>query len=375
MKWTLFVILIFIVSCTSVKNGIKISNETKLKLIGKYELPHNLEFLNTTVGGLSGIDYDRENDVYYLISDDGSKINPARFYKAKIIINQTGIESVRFLEVNYLKQKNGNFYPGPAEDPWKTPDPESIRLHTKNNLLLWANEGQKIYRKTDTIISNPAVIVMDLKGNYIDSFVIPSNMRMQKKASGPRNNGSFEGMSFSNDYKLLYVSMEEPLYEDGPRAGLNDSIGSVRIIKFNVKKRKPIGQYGYHIDPVAIPPKPSGGFHLNGISEILWINESKLLVIERSYSVGTKSSTIKLFLADLRRAADFTSYSGIDKINSHFIKKILLLNLNTLGIYVDNIEGMTFGPRLPNGHQSLILISDNNFDEQEISQFFIFEIE
>src|SRR5687768_1734551 len=128
MKWMLALLCMFFISCASVSNRIKISNDTRLRFIGKYELPHNMQFAGSTVGGLSGIDYDRKNDFYYLISDDGSKINPARFYKAKITITGSGIETVRFVEMQYLKQRNGIIFPGPREDLSKTPDPETIRL-------------------------------------------------------------------------------------------------------------------------------------------------------------------------------------------------------------------------------------------------------
>ena len=52
---------------------------SRLRLIGEARLPHRLQFQGTTVGGLSGIDYDPVDDLYYLISDDGSNFNPARF--------------------------------------------------------------------------------------------------------------------------------------------------------------------------------------------------------------------------------------------------------------------------------------------------------
>jgi hypothetical protein len=42
--------------------------------------------------------------------------------------------------------------------------------------------------------------------------------------------------------------------------------------------------------------------------------------------------------------------------------KKLLLNLDDLGIYIDNIEGVTFGPVLPNGHKTLGMVADNNFN-------------
>ena len=56
------------------------------------------------------------------------------------------------------------------------------------------------------------------------------------------------------------------------------------------------------------------------------------------------------------------------------VNKKLLLNMDSLGIYVDNVEGVTFGPTLPNGHRTLVLVADNNFQFFEKTQFFLFEI-
>ena len=87
----LFVFLIlFFTSCSTSKNlsGIVGETITSLKFIDVYELPHNLNYKGTTIGGLSGIDYDKVNDVYYLISDDRSAINAVRFYTAKVYFNE-----------------------------------------------------------------------------------------------------------------------------------------------------------------------------------------------------------------------------------------------------------------------------------------------
>ena len=48
--------------------------------------------------------------------------------------------------------------------------------------------------------------------------------------------------------------------------------------------------------------------------------------------------------------------------------------MDDLKIYTDNIEGVTFGPDLPNGHKSLIFIADNNFNPMEKSQVMLFEV-
>ena len=112
MKNSLLVLLfsVFIISC-STQRTITLTERTQLKFIGEYDIPHNQVFQNTTIGGLSGIDFDSGNDIYYLISDDRSSINPARFYSARIFLNEKGIDSVRFISVNNLLQPGGTIYP------------------------------------------------------------------------------------------------------------------------------------------------------------------------------------------------------------------------------------------------------------------------
>ncbi len=56
------------------------------------------------------------------------------------------------------------------------------------------------------------------------------------------------------------------------------------------------------------------------------------------------------------------------------IKKTLLLNMDLLGMYIGNIEGVSFGPLLPNGNRTLIFVADNNFRATEKTQFLLFEI-
>ncbi|MBK7559251.1 MAG: esterase-like activity of phytase family protein [Chitinophagaceae bacterium] len=48
--------------------------------------------------------------------------------------------------------------------------------------------------------------------------------------------------------------------------------------------------------------------------------------------------------------------------------------MDDLGIYTDNLEGITFGPPLPNGNRTLICIADNNFNILEKAQILLFEV-
>ena len=49
-------------------------------------------------------------------------------------------------------------------------------------------------------------------------------------------------------------------------AATADTFAWTRIIKFDVKTRKPLAQYAYKTDPVAYPAQPAGAFKINGVS-------------------------------------------------------------------------------------------------------------
>ena len=370
------VIVIIFSSCSTVRHEKKNPGISHLKFLSQYAVPFNKEYDNTIIGGLSGIDFNPQKNEYYLISDDRSDKNPARFYTARVLVSENKIDSVVFTGTTFLKNRMGNFYPNSRQDPAHTPDPEALRYDPKNNTFIWSSEGERIVNSEKIILENPAVTEINTRGNYIDTFQLPRQLHMQSTENGPRQNGVFEGLTFDDNYKNLFVSVEEPLYQDGPRAGTGDSTGIIRIIKFDMKTKKPIAQYAYQIDPVAYPPITPSAFELNGISDILWLGKNKLLVLERSYSTGRLACTIKLFLTDLSTAGNINDiFSLKNKPEVKIASKKLLLNMDSLGIYIDNIEGVTFDPKLSNGKRSLIFIADNNFNPLERTQFLLFEIE
>lgn len=372
---TFTTVVLFFLSCTVTKSTTQISaNISSLKYIGGYEIPFNFKYRNTTVGGLSGIDYDAISDIYYLISDDRNDHNPVRFYTAKIFFTQNGIDSLIFIDVINILQSKGNIYPNRTQEPFKNPDPEAIRYNQIKKQLVWCSEGERVIKATDTVLVNPSIIFINTKGNYIDSFALPASLKIQAIEKGPRRNGVLEGMTFADNYKTLFVNTEEPLYEDGPRADLADNNTFIRIFKFDVAGKMNTAQYAYKLEPVAFTAIPPTGFKINGVPDILSIGKNKLLVIERSFSTGRMHNTIKLFIADLKDATDIRSMTL--KNNQSFIpvKKILVLNMDDLGIHTDNIEGVTFGPLLPNGHKTLLFIADNNFSDLQKAQVLLFEV-
>ena len=59
-----------------------------LSYLGQQILPTSTQYAGTTVGGLSGIDYDAASGRYFAISDDRSGLNPARFYTLGLDLSQ-----------------------------------------------------------------------------------------------------------------------------------------------------------------------------------------------------------------------------------------------------------------------------------------------
>ncbi len=364
-------LLFLATACTSQPHMSRMS----LQYLGNYEISFNKQFKGTTIGGLSGIDYDPKNDRYFLISDDRSAINHARFYTAKIYLNQKGIDSVQFTGVYTLKQSNGLRFPNTKENPAKTPDPEAIRFNAATEQLMWTNEGERNLKGKTAVLTDPAITIMDLAGNYVAEFPLPPNLLMQQGDNGPRQNGTLEGLTFSNGAKQMFVSLEEPLYEDGPRADIHENNAWIRIFRYEVATRKNVAQYAYKLDPVAYPPVPEKSFMVNGIPDILAIDSAKLLLMERSFSTGRLQCTVKVFLTDLSHADNILSVTSLlNNPPAHPATKELILNMDDLGIYIDNVEGVTFGPTLPNGHRTLVFVADNNFNAFEKSQLLLFEV-
>ncbi|WP_434802548.1 esterase-like activity of phytase family protein, partial [Paracidovorax avenae] len=83
----------------------------RLRWIGTASLPPGTEFLGSTVGGISGIDYDPVHDQWVLLSDDRSAHQPARFYTARLHYRADALETPRLTGAVTLRQPGGDPFP------------------------------------------------------------------------------------------------------------------------------------------------------------------------------------------------------------------------------------------------------------------------
>lgn len=346
---------------------------TGLRLIGEQRIALKHAFEGTSVGGLSGIDYDAANKSWVMESDDRSEINPARFYRAALNYDSKAFAGVALNSVHFFTQPDGSRYPNLAHAKLdrgdQVADIETIRVDPQDGSLWYGSEGNR------KVGLHPFVRHADSGGRYLATLPTPAMFNVSKEEIGSRNNMTFEALSFASDGKSLWLGMEAALYQDGPLA-TPDNGSIVRITRLD-RAGKVLGQYAYPIEPVASRPGP-GREADNGVSEILAVNDHQLLVVERAgvaNADGVYTNHVRIYEMDTEGATDVQALPALAGATYVPARKRLLLDLEKIGLArVDNIEGISWGPRLENGRRSLVLISDDNFNPLQVTQILAFEV-
>ena len=339
--------------------------QPRLRLLGEATLPHRLQFAGTTVGGLSGIDFDPATGTWIAISDDRSELNPARFYTLGVDVSPAGI-AVQVQGVTTLRGPNGRPYP-PRGQP-ETVDPESIRLLPQGRGVLWTSEGDP------AVDRSPQVTEARMDGSFVREFDVPPLLRWPAKpGTGPRNNLTFEGLALTPDARTAWVAMEAPLEQDGPLPRVGAAGGPCRFTAYDVASGRALRQLAYIPDPIPRAPKLPGGMADNGVSEVLMLDASRMLVLERSFAMGTGMS-LRIYAVDTLEGSDVMRQDKLVAGAFRALTKQPVADFDQLGLSrLDNTEGMCWGPRLPNGNRSLVVVSDDNFAANQVTQFVAFE--
>lgn len=337
---------ISLVSCKSSKIGE--SKNVQLRFLDDYTIAKDLDVDGTKVGGLSGIDY--HDGTYYLVSDQASD---PRFYKANIKLDGEQIDTIVFSEVIKLETSDKGLRNQHL-------DMESILYDPENENLIISSEGSV---NNDI---NPMVFTLSQTGKFIDSFAVPKNF-LAKSEKKPRENGTFEGLAHSYDKKGVWVAMELPLKTDGPKPKLFRTKSPVRITYYNKETKKAEKQFPYLLDPITKIPWMY--FAVDGVTDLLEYAPDKFLVLERGFASGhgSNGNTIRIYDVDARLGTNTLGRNNLNVTFYNPAKKELVFDFKRTRKHLsegilDNIEGITFGPILPNGNRSIILISDNNFN-------------
>jgi hypothetical protein len=352
-----------------------------LRLIGQQVLPRRSDYSGTVVGGLSGIDYDAANRRYVLISDDRTTTdspNPPRMYFANLTFDATTFSSVQFTSTFSMKQPNGSDYPK-VPDP-AVADPEGVRVDPVSGNLLWISEGDRTLTSTPPRVINPFVREVRPDGTHVREYALPAMFQMSAQDTGPRGNAVFEGVAFTPDRSKTFIMTEGPLFQDGPLP--TTTTGSVtRLTVFDRERGTATAQYAYPLDRVQTEPQPAGQFTVNGATEILAVTNTRFLVLERSFSVGVVGNQVRLYEIDVSNATNVLNTAALAGASYTAVTKRLVLDFETLKTQlggIANLEGITFGPKLANGRDSIVVVADDNFpladSTTDRNQFLVFEV-
>ncbi|WP_106581666.1 esterase-like activity of phytase family protein [Murinocardiopsis flavida] len=352
------------------------ADTTEARLLGYRDLDRGLKVDSTTVGGLSGIDRDPRTGEYLMISDDRSTVGPARYYTADIDVRASGVEDVKITSATELTKPDGGAYPSykqsidsPCTGPQRAcdrdgaVDPEELRVDPVTKKVWWSTEGTN---KSPTVL-NPALRASS-KGRTVQELPLPRDFRFDRaERRGPRGNLSLEAFAFTDKGKRIVTALEGPMIQDGPAP--TPEKGALTRISEHTRSGEIAAQYAYPLDPVFAAPKDQP-YMDNGVPAILPVDDKgRYLVLERAYSDGN-GYRIRIYEVDTAKAQDVRRIDSLaTEPPTRPLRKELVADLGQMGVDpVYNAEGMTWGPRLPNGDRTLVMVVDDNFSAEEKSQ-------
>ena len=332
-----------------------------LRLIGEATLPHRLRFGGSTVGGLSGLDYDPAQDLWVAISDDPGD---ARFYTLRLPLTAQGLGPPDLLDVVRL-------------DAPRRPDAEAIRWRPATGTVLWSTEGDVRHGV------GPSFHESTRDGRLLRSFALPPHFAAEPGGQrGPRHNLGFEGLALTPDGRQAWLAMENALVQDGAEPTLQQPGGPCRFTLFDLASGRALAQRAYIPEAIPQAPKAPGLYADNGVSEILMLDVQRLLVLERSYAMGM-GNTLRLYRVDLASGQDTLALDPLVPGRFQPLAKTLVADLSAyLGpglSRLDNTESLAWGPVLPAqggqpAQRTLVLLSDDNFNPGQVTQFVAFAL-
>ncbi|MFF3262975.1 esterase-like activity of phytase family protein [Streptomyces sp. NPDC002932] len=339
------------------------------RLLGEKIVPHKLAFQGTTVGGLSGLDRNPCTGEYVAISDDRSVLQPARFYTAKIAVDGAGVHSVDFTSTHPFRQPDGSVYPPASVGDGKAVDPEEVRVDPRSCRYWWAQEGDRPKSASEPVIQ-PSIQFAGRFGAYRGQLPLPANYENRLDDRGLRRNKAVEAITFGDRDRVLTSAVEGPLLQDGPEPTLEH--GALVRVTQQSRGGDVLGQFAYPLEKIFAASDPSSPWGPDtGVSSILAFPDdpSRYLVLERSWVAGS-GYKIRLYDATTRGATDVRNVDSLAGQRVQPMRKKLVADFDDLGLStVDNTEGMTWGPALRGGERSLVLVSDDNFADDAVTQF------
>lgn len=322
-------------------------------------------------GNYSGIAH-LHDDIYAVVSD---KSDSALYFNFRIQVNPKTGELEQVENLGFTERTDGTLNDG---KPWlgqeKGFDHEAI-VKVSDSTLVIASEGYCRLKEYPILPISADAAKVDYPQNLWES---------RWPSSDFYPNYNFESLAFDSVHQYLWTIPESTLRKDGqPATPQNGLANRLRLMRLNWGKMKEdsnkeeyseqvsskkdsryMTTYAYQMDQPSTHKKAD--IYVMGVSELCALPDGQLLVLEREafipkIKIGAFCKC-KLYLINPLNSEEFSMKEKFSS-DTPFLKKRLLTEWKT-GLSLSkrsfaNYEGMCLGPKLEDGSQVVILLSDS----------------
>ena len=325
------------------------------------------------LGGLSSCVLDLQRQVLLAISDGRAA---SAFFHFAIELGMGGLR---------VEPTGATRLETAAENPRAPPtlDFEGITLVGGTRLIVSSEGDGERYP--------PAILEYERSGRFVRALPLPATFLPDprgRQARGMRVNEALEPITSLADGRIV-IGAEGPLLQDDKGADF-DRGAWTRLLELvpSGDTWRPGRQFAYPLAPV----KPRAGFTSPaasaGLVDLLPLEGDRLLAMERSFvrdvTSGVRTANdVRIFEISLTPAEDISGVESLRTLRTlRGVSKALVADIADFAPRLgpklkdlENFEGMCFGPVLPDGSRSLLVLSDNNFSESQRTAFLLFRVE